>query len=151
MKKTYVHEYILRLLMVVLLLSIGVFVMSLFLSQNKGFFYRDKPEGLCEALLPDKPNWVSSLVSISDPHYIASLPVDKLATVSAAIYQIDPKSYVLMHEHYLEGFHRTKFWGFTDWFCIKSDGNVTASATLGHSDLGYNRRWVENLRKLLER
>lgn len=138
--------HLVELMIVVVIILTGVLIMSIFLSKDPDLFYRDRPAGLCEAALPDKPNWVSSLVARDDKHYIAPLPFTPLDDLKNAIHQMDPKAYVVIHDNSLEGFHRTKFFGFTDWFCIKDDGNITATATLGYSDMGYNRRWVEQLR-----
>ncbi len=134
-------------MIVVIVILVTVLIMSLFLSKHPNFFYRDRPAGLCEAALPDKPNWVSSLVHRSDAHYIAPLPVTAIDNLAHYIYEMDPKTYIVRYPDYLEGYRRTKFWGFTDWFCIKDNDHVTPSATIGHSDLGENRRWVEALRQ----
>jgi len=139
-----------ELLVVGVIILLGIFIMSLFLKKFPNFFYRDKPEGLCSASLVDKPNWVSSIINIKDQHYVSPLPITPLANITKCIFNMDPKAYVITNIGYIEGFHRTKFFGFTDWFCIKEDGNVTASATIGYSDMGYNRKWVEELRNKLK-
>lgn len=136
-----------ELFIVVVIALLGVFVMSIFLSKYPEFFYRDSPLGLCEANLSSKPNWVSSLVEPSDSHYVSPLPVNSLDAIQQCIYKIDPKTYVVLHANYIEGYTRTNFFGFTDWFCIKDNGQITSSATLGYSDLRKNRQWVEKLRQ----
>lgn len=136
--------------MVAVLLLAGALFMSIFLKFFPDTFYRDKPHGLCEANLPDKPNWVSSVVSIEDPHYIAPLPMTNFYQLAEAIDAIDPKTYKIIYPYYIEGYRRTNFFGFTDWFCITDTGQITSTATLGHSDLGVNRRWVESLRSKLQ-
>ncbi len=57
------------LFFLLILLVIFIAVMHLFPQIN----FRTMPDGLCEARLDDKPNWVSSLVDTSDSHYIKPL------------------------------------------------------------------------------
>ncbi len=134
--------------MVVVLLS--VLLMSLFLKFFPNVFYRDKPAGLCEAILSDKPNWVSSLVATDNAHYINPLPMTEFSKLAEIIERIEPTTYLVIHPYFIEGYRRTPFFGFTDWFCITDTGQVTSAATLGHSDLGVNRRWVDSLREKLK-
>ena len=77
--------------LVVVLLS--VLLMSLFLKFFPNVFYRDKPAGLCGAILSDKPNWVSSLVATDNAHYINPLPMtefSKLAEIIERIFLLPP-------------------------------------------------------------
>tara|TARA_B110000879_G_C11062754_1_gene467396 strand:+ start:638 stop:1087 length:450 start_codon:yes stop_codon:yes gene_type:complete len=136
---------------VVIVILLGVLLMSLFLKVFPNVFYRDKPAGLCEAILPDKPNWVSSLAIPDNAHYVMPLPMSVFEDITRAIVKIDPNTYTVVHPYYIEGYRRTAFFGFTDWFCITDTGQVTSTATLGHSDVGVNRKWVESLRVLLNK
>ena len=138
-----------ELLIVLIIVLVLLLAFHLFISKRPDFFYRDKPEGLCQAALPDKPNWVSSLVYPSDGHYIRRLPEHSLEKIVRAIHRLDPKTYVVLHPTYIEGYRRSHYFRFTDWFCIKEDGNITSTAAVGYSDLGKNRQWVEALRKQL--
>jgi uncharacterized protein (DUF1499 family) len=140
---------LIELFIVIVIVLLGVFIMSIFLSKYPELFYRDSPVGLCEANLPDKPNWVSSLVDRKDSHYISPLSFNEFDDIRQCIYNVDPKSYIIVHPKYIEGYRRTNFFGFTDWFCIKDSGQVTSSATVGYSDLGKNRQWVDKLRSQL--
>ena len=108
--------------------------------------YRPMPEGLCTAKLQEKPNWVSSLVDKDDKHYVQNLGSIDLSRLSQCL----KESKVIVTEQSekkLIGYRRSRYFHFTDWFCITSDGNITSSATMGHSDLGNNRAWVSRLRE----
>lgn len=140
-------ERLLSFFKFLIIVLLSALFMSLFLKFFPNMFYRDKPSGLCQGVLANKPNWVSSLVAVDDPHYIEPLQMIEFSKLSQAIELINPKTYIVVHPYYIEGYRRTDFFGFTDWFCITDTGQVTSSATLGHSDLGVNRRWVESLRQ----
>ena len=139
----------LELFYLLIILLVIAFLVQVLLLKKPNLFYRDIPAGLCVADLPNKPNWVSSLVPSSNAHYIAPLPTASLIHTADVIQLIDPKTYTVIVSGTLQGFRRTPFWGFTDWFCIGEDGHVTSSATLGYSDLGKNREWVNHLRQRL--
>jgi uncharacterized protein (DUF1499 family) len=139
----------LEMLVVVIVILLCVLSVNTLLAKYPDFFYRDKPQGLCEAALSDKPNWVSSLVHRSNSHYVSPLPVTPLSDIARCIQRMDPQIYVVIHNRRIEGFRRTHYFGFTDWFCITDNGHITSSATLGYSDLGNNRNWVTDLRQQL--
>lgn len=140
-----------ELFVVIIIILLCFLMLTLILKKYPDIFYRDKPLGLCQAHLDDKPHWVSSLVEPSNEHYVSPLPVSTFASMANAMELIDPNTYILIHPFYMEGYRRTAYFGFTDWFCINELGHVTSTATLGYSDLGNNKRWVEQLRLLLER
>lgn len=115
------------------------------------WMYRPMPRGLCQGQLPDKPNWVSSLVAKDNPHYVKPLPAFDEKTLIACIRsQGLRKPFVWKKGTHWLGYRRTTFFGFTDWFCISEKGEVSSSATIGHSDLGVNRAWVEAIRDCLD-
>jgi uncharacterized protein (DUF1499 family) len=138
----------------VMLLSIAVFILlwiavSFFYPE---IFFRAEPEGLCHGKLPNKPNWVSSFVAENNPHYIASLGKIESSKLTECIQSHSGKRFSIKKEgSHWHGYRRTAFFGFTDWFCISSEGEVTSSATMGHSDMGVNRAWVEGIRNCLKK
>lgn len=125
----------------------ALLLMQFVLALKPNLFYRDKPFGLCEANLGRAPNWVSSLVHQSSSHHVASFAELPFTKITSCIEFIDPKTYVVELTNHLEGFRRTALFGFTDWFCIERNGNLTSAATLGYTDLGRNRKWVERIRQ----
>lgn len=133
--------------LVVVILPVTWFVLSFFYPD---LLLRPAPSGLCEGRLANKPNWVSSKVSKSDPHYIPPLPQTDKAELIDCINTLPPKRVNIEQVgEDMHGVRRTSFFGFADWFCITSDGDITSSATIGHSDMGVNRAWVTSLRKCL--
>ena len=130
------------MLLILVLLVAFILLMLLFPRMN----YRPMPEGLCKAALQDKPNWVSSMVDKDNEHYIEALGKINLDTLSQCLKDSGVNLTEQTSEK-LTGFRRSHYFHFTDWFCITSDGNITSSATIGHSDLGNNRAWVSRLRK----
>lgn len=137
--------------MISISILVALFLISFFLRKYSDTFYRGKPAGLCEAKLADKPNWVSSLVEPSNPHFVAPLSVGAFDHIEKAIKRIEPKVYLLVTPDFIEGYRRSQFFGFTDWFCINTLGHITSSATVGYSDFGNNRRWVNRLHVEVEK
>lgn len=140
-------KILLMVCIVVVLLPVTWTILSFFYPD---LLLRSEPNGLCEGQLSARPNWVSSKVPKSDPHYIAPLPkVDKKVLIECIKHLPPKKISIEMEGDHIHGVRRTAFWGFADWFCIEPTGDITSSATLGHSDLGVNRHWVEALRACL--
>lgn len=134
------------ILAIILLCIVGVGVIFV----NKGLFFRPAPQGLCQAALSDTPNWVSSLVAPDNAHYVKPLGLVDIAQLSACLKKGGLKSKLFQKGTHYHGYRRTKMLGFTDWFCISEKGEVTSSATLGYSDMGVNRAWVEQMRACLK-
>lgn len=132
--------------LVVILFMVAVMLVHFFPQIN----FRPMPDGLCQAQLnKDKPNWVSSLVDKKDPHYVKPLnfktmDMEKLAQCldegfdGVTVVNKGP-SEIIAHRH-------SRVFNFVDWICIKANGDVTSSATMGYSDLGKNRELVEEIR-----
>ena len=133
-------------LSIILILIIVVGVVYLFPQIN----FRGMPAGLFEGrLAEDKPNWVSSMVSASDSHYIAPLKFQSLAQLSACIEAKLPKVVIKStDESKIIAYRQSRVFHFVDWLCIHADGSVTSSATMGSSDFGKNRELVEQIRTL---
>ena len=106
--------------------------------------FRPMPPGLCEGKLPEKmPNWVSSLVPDTDAHYIKPLSITSLPIIAKYIEKCGTKIHITnMDNSNLFAYRQSPVFNFTDWICIRADGHVSASATMGYSDLGKNREWV---------
>jgi uncharacterized protein (DUF1499 family) len=101
-----------------------------------------------------KPNWVSSQVDPSDPHYIAPLPfkgdsaaaVKKLKTTLEGLPRV---KVIETRPDYLYAEFSTPLMGYTDDVEFVSDGkviHVRSSSRLGIRDLGVNRKRVEAIR-----
>ena len=133
----------------ILISLLFVFLLKCFFWFKPDFFFRDMPQGLCQAKLDNKPNWVSSLVKSDNAHYIKPLPVKAFQSVIPMLKTIDKEVVIKQEDEHLIGYRRSWFFGFTDWFCITKEGAITSSATVGYSDLGNNRRFVLKLQALI--
>ncbi len=137
MKNTVINYSLLILLFI---LSLTILTQLLFPTLN----YRPMPTGLCEGTLsPSKPNWVSSLVQSSNSHHIAPLQGNTLALIAS---HLKKAQIVDLNTSRLIAYRQSPLLSFTDWICIKSNGDVISSATLGYYDFGKNRQWVEAIR-----
>jgi len=126
-------------------------VIALFLYSYPDTFYRPVPNGICNGKLPDKPNWVSSLVDKRDPHYIEKLPLTSSKKQEDCLKKINSSLVIVLEGVDIVGYRRTRVFGFTDWFCLRSaTGEITSSATLGYYDFGVNRAFVSKLRACLQ-
>jgi uncharacterized protein (DUF1499 family) len=140
--------YVFKYLGIALLLLVIVSLVSMILSPKIN--YRSMPAHLCEALLPEqKPNWVSSLVDSNNPHYVAPFKIKSLSTLADCLHSQFPKATItfVQENSHLLAYRQSRVFHFTDWICIKADGHVSSSATMGHSDFGKNREWVEAIRQ----
>jgi uncharacterized protein (DUF1499 family) len=106
-----------------------------------------------------KPNWVSSQVEPSDPHYIAPLKArgdgkGALAALARLI-QAQPRTRIVeQKDGYLYAEFSTPLMGYTDDVEFAADGHtvhVRSSSRLGIRDLGVNRRRIEALRAEFEK
>jgi uncharacterized protein (DUF1499 family) len=106
------------------------------------------PEGLCDGRLNvDKPNWVSSLVARTESHYIEPLnQVNMQALMQCLQAEFKKITISSMTKDTLIAYRQSRIFNFVDWLCIKKEGAVTASATMGYSDFGKNRELVEQIR-----
>lgn len=114
-----------------------------------GINYRPMPAGLCDGKLPNhKPNWVSSLVDIDNKHHVEPLPVGLLSDLAKCIKTSSPHVHIVRvkDDESLLAWRQSPVFHFTDWICIRTDGNLSSSATMGYSDFGKNRQWVETIR-----
>ncbi|KTD34526.1 DUF1499 domain-containing protein [Legionella israelensis] len=114
--------------------------------------YRSMPEGLCEGQLSSKKtNWVSSQVKRTDTHYVEPLRLSDIETLANCLKLKFPSMTVTeVNDSFLIAYRQSRVFNFVDWICIKKDGAVSASATLGHSDFGKNRELVEQIRLLCQ-
>ncbi len=133
----------------VLLLLIGLITLACYIWPQIN--YREMPKGLCAGELNLKaPNWVSSLVANNDSHYITPLKFESLSSVSEKIKQNLPQVNIVSEDqNRILAYRQSVVYHFTDWICIEANGNVTSSATMGHSDFEQNRKLVESIRQLL--
>ena len=110
--------------------------------------YRPAPHGLCEGKLnQNKPNWVSSLVAESNEHYIEPLQFASLSSLADCIKNFIDTQITHLSDTHLLAYHQSKTFHFTDWLCVKADGHVSSSATMGHYDFNKNREWVNKIRE----
>lgn len=136
---------------IITLSSLSLLVLGLmYLALYPSVFFRPMPKGLCAAKLADKPNWVSSLVDKSDSHYIEKLPVATKKQQIQCLTHSHPRLVITEEGSAIIGYRRTRVFGFTDWFCLTPNGDITSSATLGHYDFSVNREFVSKLRACLE-
>ena len=103
---------------------------------------------------PDKPNWVSSMVSSSDKgHYIAPIDNSYLNIDSIAkIIELEGGTVLKKDSNYLHAIFQTKFFKFIDdiQFLVQENTlHMMSSSRVGHSDLGANRKRLEGLRMKL--
>jgi len=106
-----------------------------------------------------KPNWVSSQVEASDPHYIAPLKFTRDAKAAMArlakVVQAQPRAKIVRSdETYLNAEFSTALMGYVDdveFFCDGKAIQVRSSSRLGVRDFNMNRKRVEALRALFEK
>ncbi len=110
--------------------------------------FRSMPPGLCKGELPENmPNWVSSLVPETDEHYIKPFYNTPLPALAEYIVKCGPKIHITqLDSASLIAYRQSPMFNFTDWICIRADGHVSSSATMGYSDLGKNRELVNKIR-----
>ena len=110
--------------------------------------FRSMPTGLCNGELPkNMPNWVSSLVPETDEHYIKPFYNTPLPTLAEYIVKCGPKIHIThLDSASLIAYRLSPMLNFTDWICIRADGHVSSSATMGRSDYGKNRELVNKIR-----
>ncbi len=132
------------LAVMILLAVLAVLMMYLFPKIN----FRAMPEGLVNGRQDEqKPNWVSSLVARNNAHYIAPLAIKNLSSLAECLLKQDKNTtLVKVDESSLIAYRQSTVFHFTDWIVIDSQGQVSASATMGHYDFGKNRQWVEAIR-----
>lgn len=106
-----------------------------------------------------KPNWVSSQIDASDPHYVAPIKaagdagavMQRVAKVVAA----QPRAKIVdQNGSYLHAEFSTPLMGYTDDVEFHADGkvlHVRSSSRLGIRDFNVNRKRVEALRAQLEK
>ena len=137
-------------LIIALFLLGGLITLACYLWPQINF--RDMPTGLCKGELNvTKPNWVSSTVDTKDDHYIRPLKIDSLLMVAKIVKRSQPQvTIVKENQNRILAYRQSTIFHFTDWICIEANGSVTASATLGYSDLNQNRKWVESIRLNLQ-
>ena len=114
-----------------------------------GINYRPKPQGLeTGALNKNKPNWVSSFVEKTDPHYIAPLQRMDFTGLPDCLSHLSRKTTIVKHDkESLVAYRQSTLFNFTDWLYIRADGQATSSATMGYYDFNKNREWVEEIRR----
>ena len=103
---------------------------------------------------PDKPNWVSSQTPTSDTaHFIEPLLSNKSAAELVLLFEQSGEARLKNHEGgYLHFEYRSWLFGFVDDLeLLVGDGviQVKSSSRVGYSDMGANRKRVENLRQRL--
>ncbi len=117
------------------------------------------PLGLPLAACPPTPNCVSSLADPSDAeHYIPPLPAPGPAAQSleraAALLAARPRTTVLTVDGaWLHATERSRLWGYVDdielWADVDSGLlHLRSAARVGRTDMGVNRRRMEELSAL---
>lgn len=105
---------------------------------------------------PDKPNCVNSQATDAR-HAIAPLtfsgdPSTALQTLGALVAATPGATVIVARAHYLQATFATPTMGFVDDVEFHVDAarkviEVRSASRLGHSDLGANRKRIENLRR----
>jgi uncharacterized protein (DUF1499 family) len=121
-----------------------------------------RPEGLGVkngrlAICPSKPNCVSSDDAGAHavaPFQLAVSSADAWSMARAAVTALPRTKIIMQTDDYLHAECSSAIFGFVDdlELHLRPDKNAIAlrsAARLGYSDLGVNRRRVENLRKVL--
>ena len=104
---------------------------------------------------PDSPNCVSSFAE-DERHAIESIAGDGLDfnALAAHIAEANNAEISSLTENYLHATYKSGFFGFVDDLELYFDGDqihVRSASREGYSDLGANRKRVENLREVLNR
>ncbi len=168
-------KFIIRFLLVDLALIIGVLLVlavQYYGGQPMGFFSGTAPTNLGYkegkfAVPSNRPNWVSSTVDKTDPHYIAPIaiesfvsryeiaPESRAATAFATLREIVMDSDHMTHKQnatdYLYVEYKTPGLGFVDDLEIALDRkanviHIKSGSRLGYRDFNVNRKRVEALR-----
>ena len=111
------------------------------------------------APVPDSPNCVSSQAPASDKeHYIAPLAVagsasEAIAKIKAVVQAMERTEIIEETGDYLYAEFATKLMGYVDDVEFYADGGgtvqVRSASRLGKSDLGLNRKRIEEIRSAL--
>lgn len=112
------------------------------------------------AACPDRPNCVASQ-DASPGQAIPPLacrrpPMEALAALASWLRGQPRVTVIRQTPEYLHAAFRTRVWGFIDdveWLADPGAGviHVRSASRVGYSDLGTNRRRIENLRRAVER
>ena len=115
--------------------------------------------GQFTAPVPDSPNCVSSQAPTSDKeHYIAPLTVtgsasEAIAKIKAVVQAMERTEIIEETGDYLYAEFATKLMGYVDDVEFYADGGgtvqVRSASRLGKSDLGLNRKRIEEIRSAL--
>lgn len=100
-----------------------------------------------------KPNCVCSMHEPSDEHYVEAIALNdkKMPDVVAAIESLGGEI-IASDGMNIQAVFSSGIFRFVDDFLVQIDGgslNVRSSSRVGHSDLGANRKRVEQLRQAL--
>lgn len=106
---------------------------------------------------PDRPNCVSSQAAPESSHYIAPIAVQKTPEASLVeiekIIQNTPRTRIVEREsRYLRAEYESLVFRFVDdvEFLVGEDSSlvqIRSASRLGHSDLGANRKRIEDIRE----
>ncbi|MDJ0532974.1 MAG: DUF1499 domain-containing protein [Xenococcaceae cyanobacterium MO_207.B15] len=105
------------------------------------------------AACPGTPNCVSS--QSDNPQFqVAPLPATSIAEIKKVVEGIERTTIIEETDNYLYAEFKSKLMGYVDdvEFYLDSDNNVVqvrSASRLGQSDLGVNRKRVEEIRSLL--
>ena len=109
---------------------------------------------------PDKPNCVCSEHATDSQHYIAALPLpgatrtDAIAALTRAVASLGGQV-ESVRDDYLAATFTSSLFGFVDDVEFRIDPpsariQVRSASRVGHSDLGANRKRIEEIRILLQ-
>ncbi|MEO0946900.1 MAG: DUF1499 domain-containing protein [Cyanobacteria bacterium J06641_5] len=104
---------------------------------------------------PDSPNCVSSQAAADDSmHSIAALPLMEIARIQEAIESLERVQVIEASDSYLYAEFESKQMGFIDDVEFYRDTaagvvHVRSASRLGRSDLGVNRKRIEEIRACL--
>ena len=145
----------LKVIMTVLLVLAIVIIALLFMLGSHS--RSGTPPGLVAGKLaacPKKPNCVCSEMKDDAAHFIEPIISSDISLVNSIIKDMGG---VLVKEkdHYYSYLFTSKIFGFIDDFEVRYDPDksiihLRSASRVGRSDLGANRKRVENLRLLLE-
>ena len=157
LRKKPVWKRVLYVVFIVALLPIlGLFGLSVMSEKPENLGVTDGQLAKC----PDTPNCVSSQ-SDSPDHQMPPLKYDgtrenTIAKLKSALKSLPRVKVVEEHENYLRAEATSRFFGFVDdveFFLDDAEKVVhfRSASRVGRSDLGVNRKRMEELRKLFEK
>jgi uncharacterized protein (DUF1499 family) len=138
---------------ILVLLSIA-FCVKLYFESKKGADMKPNIglEGMKLKPCPEKPNCVCSQVDESDSHYIDPLQDTNIENIKQVLSSLSNCTVVSQSGDYIHATFKSKLFGFIDDVEFLMDGTtvqVRSASRVGHSDMGANKKRIENIRKQL--